>query len=168
LTDVVDPATRSRMMAGIKGKNTRPEMLVRRGLHAMGFRYRLHDKRLPGKPDLVFPKYRAAIFVHGCFWHGHDCPAFKWPKTREPFWREKISANQKRDKQQIADLVRAGWNVSVVWECALRSKRPDELATLLRLLATWMQQREIAAEWSDDPITFEVFSGSRDENTCCR
>ncbi|WP_417480315.1 very short patch repair endonuclease [Maricaulis maris] len=168
MPDVVDSATRSRMMAGIKAKNTKPEMLVRRGLHAMGFRYRLHDKRLPGKPDLVLPKYRSVIFVHGCFWHGHDCPAFKWPKTREKFWREKILTNRKRDEKQISDLVRSGWRVSVVWECALRSKTPDKVETTLKLLASWIEQREIAAEKSDDPTPFEVFPGSGDKDARCR
>ena len=119
------------MMAGIKGKNTRPEMLVRRGLHAMGFRFLLHDKRLPGKPDLVFPKYRAAIFVHGCFWHGHDCPAFKWPKTREAFWRAKILNNIARDQRHNALLRQSGWNVIVVWEC--RTKPEAIEPTLLKI-----------------------------------
>jgi DNA mismatch endonuclease, patch repair protein len=131
LPDVVDPATRSRMMAGVKAKDTRPEMLLRQGLHAMGFRYRLHDKCLPGKPDLVFPKYRSVIFVHGCFWHGHDCPAFKWPKTREAFWREKIMGNIARDQRQNALLRQSGWNVIVVWEC--RTKPVAIKQTLLKI-----------------------------------
>ena len=93
MADVVDRKTRSRMMSGIRGKNTRPELLIRKGLHARGFRFRLHDKRLPGKPDLVLPKYSAVIFVHGCFWHGHDCHLFKWPQSRREFWRKKITRN---------------------------------------------------------------------------
>jgi DNA mismatch endonuclease, patch repair protein len=97
MADIVPKAKRSEMMAGIRGKNTRPEMLVRRALHAHGYRFRLHRKDLPGKPDIVLPKYRAVIFVHGCFWHGHDCHLFKWPKTREDFWIQKIKNNQERD-----------------------------------------------------------------------
>ena len=166
--DVHDKKTRSYNMSRIKGKDTKPEMLVRKYLFAHGFRYRLHVKALPGKPDIVLPKYKTVIFVHGCFWHGHNCPAFKWPKTREKFWREKISTNRKRDIQQINDLVRAGWRVSVVWECAIRSKAPEKLETFLRLLANWIEQREIAAEESDEPSPLQVFPGGRDESTRSR
>lgn len=90
MADVVTPEKRSKMMSGIQGKNTKPELTIRKGLHALGFRYRLHGKTLPGKPDLVFPKYKAVIFIHGCFWHAHHCHLFKWPSTRVDFWQEKI------------------------------------------------------------------------------
>src|SRR3954470_16295918 len=90
MADVVSSGVRSRMMAGIRGTNTAPEMILRRALHAEGFRYRLHDRRLPGKPDMVFPRHHAVIFAHGCFWHGHDCHLFKWPSTRPEFWQTKI------------------------------------------------------------------------------
>ena len=97
MADVVDSAVRSRIMSNIRGKDTRPEMTVRRGLHARGFRYRLHDRRLPGRPDLVFPRCHALILVHGCFWHGHNCHLFRWPESRAEFWRGKINGNKARD-----------------------------------------------------------------------
>lgn len=121
MADIVDKATRSRMMSGIRGKDTQPEMIVRRALHKAGYRFRLHRKDLPGKPDIVLPKYKTAIFVHGCFWHGHDCKHFKWPKTRPEFWREKIGKNVERDRMAIAELEKLGWNVKVVWECEVKS-----------------------------------------------
>ena len=107
------------MMAAIRGTNTKPEILLRRALHAAGFRFRLHVKNLPGKPDIVLPKYRIAIFVHGCFWHGHDCKNFRMPKTRRAFWRNKIRGNQKRDDQAQELLKSSGWRVATVWECAV-------------------------------------------------
>lgn len=122
MADVVDPATRSRMMSGIRGKNTKPELLIRKALHARGFRYRLHCKDLPGNPDMCLPKYRAVIFVHGCFWHGHDCHLFKWPKTRPEFWREKIGRNRAVDEAALLALHEAGWKVATVWECALKGR----------------------------------------------
>lgn len=122
MADVVSPEVRSRMMSGIRGKNTKPEMIIRRGLHAKGFRYILHDKRLPGKPDLVFPKYRAVIFVHGCFWHGHDCHLFKWPKTRASFWQKKIERNREIDAEVISRLTAEGWRWAVIWECAIKRR----------------------------------------------
>lgn len=121
-------------MAAIGGKDTKPEMQIRKALHSRGFRYRLNDRRLPGRPDIVLPKYSAVIFVHGCFWHGHDCHLFKWPKTRESFWREKIATNVERDERRIAELQQMGWRVATVWECALRGRErlnSDELATKL-------------------------------------
>lgn len=110
------------MMAGIGPANTRPEMLLRRGLHALGWRYRLHDRRLPGRPDLVFPGRRAVIFVNGCFWHGHDCHLFKWPRSREQFWRDKIAGNILRDERTRRDLEALGWRVADVWECTLKGR----------------------------------------------
>ncbi len=122
MVDVVDPATRSRMMAGIQGKNTKPELLVRKYLHSLGLRFRLHAKELPGKPDLVFPKYKAAVFVHGCFWHRHaGCKYATTPNSREQFWTNKLSENVARDSYQIAALKGLGWRVFVVWECELRN-----------------------------------------------
>jgi DNA mismatch endonuclease (patch repair protein) len=111
--DVVTPEVRSRMMAGIKGKDTKPELVIRSALHRAGFRFRLHYKNMPGRPDLVFPRYRAVVFVHGCFWHGHDCHLFRWPSTREEFWREKIGRNVARDSQQTSTLLDTGWRVAV-------------------------------------------------------
>ena len=138
MPDVVDPATRSRMMAGIRGKDTRPELTIRRGLHARGFRYRLHDRRLPGKPDLVFPARRSAIFVHGCFWHGHGCPMFRWPGSRVDFWRTKIEGNRARDAAAQAGLVAVGWRVLTVWECALKGKGRLPIDRVLDLASTWL------------------------------
>lgn len=138
MTDIVDKATRSRMMSGIRGKNTKPEMLIRKALHAQGFRYRLHVRDLPGKPDIVLPRYRAVIFVHGCFWHGHDCPLFKLPATREEFWNEKISRNRINDRKAKEALLAAGWRVSVVWECALKGKGKQDNAMLIDHLGSWL------------------------------
>ncbi|MEE4623183.1 very short patch repair endonuclease [Pseudomonas alliivorans] len=138
MTDVVDIATRSRMMAGIQGKNTSPELLIRKALHAKGFRFRIHAKHLPGKPDLVLPKYNAAIFVHGCFWHGHDCRFFKIPQTRPEFWMEKIGTNQARDLAQIAALQALGWRVLVIWECAIRSMKKQKTMLLIDLVGEWL------------------------------
>lgn len=121
MVDVVDKATRSRMMSGIQGKNTKPELLVRKYLHAKGLRFRLHVKELPGKPDLVFSKYKAVVFVHGCFWHRHaGCKYATTPSSREQFWENKLSENVSRDAYQLAALIELGWRVFVVWECELR------------------------------------------------
>lgn len=138
MPDIVDPGTRSRMMAGIRGRNTKPEILVRSLLHRQGFRFRLHVRNLPGKPDMVFPRYHAVIFVHGCFWHGHDCPLFKWPSTRPEFWREKIGRNQANDYRTNAALIASGWRVGVVWECAIRGAGKD-LEGVTRRLADWLR-----------------------------
>jgi len=122
MTDVVDPAKRSLMMAGIRGKHTKPELTVRGMLHAAGFRFRLHRKDLPGKPDLVLPKYRAVILVHGCFWHAHvGCRLAAVPVSNSEFWQAKLNANRERDRRQLAELRSLGWSVLVVWECATRS-----------------------------------------------
>jgi DNA mismatch endonuclease, patch repair protein len=121
------------MMSGIRGKNTSPEVAVRKALFARGFRFRLHDKRLPGAPDIVLPKFRSVIFVHGCFWHGHGCRAFKWPKTREEFWRAKIEGNIQRDLRVCRELRRRGWRVKIVWECSIGKGKqcPEQLVDRL-------------------------------------
>ncbi|MCH5511829.1 DNA mismatch endonuclease Vsr [Pseudomonas syringae] len=138
MIDVVDSATRSRMMAGIQGKNTSPELLIRKALHARGFRFRIHAKHLPGKPDLILPKYKAVIFIHGCFWHGHDCRFFKVPKTRTEFWLEKIGKNKTRDSTQIASLQFLGWRVLVIWECAVRCMKKQHSTLLVDLVSNWV------------------------------
>ena len=122
VTDVLTPEQRRLVMSRIRGKDTKPEMLLRRGLHGRGLRYRLHGAGIPGKPDMVFPKYRAVVLVHGCFWHGHGCSLFKWPQTRAVFWETKISRNMERDREVRVALKKAGWRAIVVWECALRGK----------------------------------------------
>lgn len=138
MIDIVNESTRSKMMAGIKNKNTKPELIVRKALHATGFRYSLHDKNLPGKPDLVFPKYKAVIFIHGCFWHQHNCHLFKWPKTRSEFWKTKITGNVERDRRQIEELKNQGWRVLIIWECRLKGKLKDPLETLISDVKTWL------------------------------
>ena len=120
-------------MSGIQGKNTKPELIIRKGLHALGFRYRTHDKRLPGKPDLVFARYHAVIFVHGCFWHGHkNCKDFRIPKTRSEWWREKLEGNVARDRKKQAELRKLGWKIKVIWACQLKSEnKKQKLGTKL-------------------------------------
>src|SRR6202158_3633588 len=118
--DVLTSEQRRLNMSRIRGKDTKPEMLLRRGLHAAGLRFRLHGAKLPGKPDMVFPKYRAVILIHGCFWHGHDCPLFKMPATRPEFWAKKISGNRERDLRTAKALQLAGWRLLTIWECSLK------------------------------------------------
>ncbi len=129
MADVHTKAQRSYNMSRIKGKDTKPEMLVRKHLHAQGFRYKLHDKTLPGKPDLVLPKYKTVIFIHGCFWHGHaKCKYFTIPKTRTEWWTEKIAKNKANDEKAVKLLRKEGWKIITVWECKLK---PAQLNTTL-------------------------------------
>lgn len=123
MTDVLTKEQRQRNMRNIKGKNTKPELTLRRALHARGLRYRLHQRDLPGCPDLVFPKYRAAIFVHGCFWHRHGCKYTSTPSTRKDFWEQKFLQNVKRDEKAVKELKQAGWRVGIVWECELKKSQ---------------------------------------------
>jgi len=146
MPDVVDRETRSRMMSGIRGQDTRLELIVRRNLHAMGFRYRLHGKRLPGKPDLVFPKYHAVIFINGCFWHGHDCHLFRWPSTRHEFWHNKIGRTIERDQENNAALIDAGWRVLWIWECAIKGRGKLPLESVIRNAADWLRSSESFGE----------------------
>ena len=146
MADVVDPATRSRMMSGIRGKNTKPELLIRKALHARGFRYRIHCKDLPGNPDLCLPKHRAVIFVHGCFWHGHGCHLFRWPKTRPEFWREKIGRNQTVDAASEQALAEAGWRQAVIWECALKGRNRLALEDVISTCADWLTSNRLRLE----------------------
>jgi DNA mismatch endonuclease (patch repair protein) len=139
VADIVDAATRSRMMSGIRGANTRPEMAIRRALHRRGFRYRLHSPRVPGKPDLVFPSLRAVVFVHGCFWHGHDCRFFRAPATRPEFWKEKIAGNRARDAKVRALLSASGWRQMVIWECALRGQGAAAVDEVAGKVARWLR-----------------------------
>ncbi len=148
MSDIVDQATRSRMMAGIRSQNTRPEVILRRALHARGFRYRLHDKRLPGKPDLVFPRYAAVCLVHGCFWRRHPwCAYATTPATRPEFWQAKFDANTARDQRNRRKLLEAGWRVATVWECALRKGGEAEVVSKLD---RWL--RGGAQEFNANPI----------------
>lgn len=137
--DVVTPAVRSRMMRNIRGKNTKPEIIIRKGLHHRGFRYRLHNKLLPGKPDIVLARYHAVIFVNGCFWHGHECNLFKWPKSNSEFWKEKITANKERDKRNMGLLQKKGWRIKTVWECTIKGKNPAAIEREIDQLAAWIK-----------------------------
>lgn len=125
-------------MSGIRGKNTRPELLIRSALHRRGFRFRLHYGQLPGKPDLVFPKYRALVLINGCFWHGHDCHLFKWPSTRKDFWRSKIGSNQVRDAKNASEYADRGWRAMIIWECALRGRTRRALDEVIAEIARWL------------------------------
>lgn len=146
--DIVDAATRSRMMSGIRGKDTRPEILVRRFLHAAGFRFRLHCRDLPGSPDIVLPGRSVAIQVHGCFWHAHEgCRYATSPRSRKAFWQVKLGQNRARDEAAVARLIEQGWRVLVIWECALRTQA--DLGRLSRRVERWILGRR----------KFSVFSG---------
>ena len=137
VTDIVDQKTRSRMMSGIKGKDTKPELAVRRALHLRSFRFRLHSRKVQGRPDLVLPKHRAVVFVDGCFWHRHEgCRFATNPSTRPEFWSAKFAANVTRDTTVRAMLLKDGWRVATVWECALR--KPEQVAAAIGLLSTWL------------------------------
>lgn len=126
------------MMSGIRAKNTKPELIIRKALHAAGFRYRLHVRNLPAKPDLVFPKYAAVVLIHGCFWHGHDCRYFKIPQTRTEFWQEKINTNAQRDRKQLGELRALGWRILVIWECATRKCDASQSAMLIDYISNWL------------------------------
>jgi DNA mismatch endonuclease (patch repair protein) len=139
MADVVPADVRSRIMAGIRSTNTKPELLLRKGLHARRLRFRLHDRSLPGTPDIVLPRWRAVIQAHGCFWHGHDCHLFKWPKSREDFWRTKIGRNREVDARSDTALHAAGWRVATVWECALKGRTRRDPDAVLDELAGWIR-----------------------------
>lgn len=140
MADITDAGTRSRMMRAIKGKNTLPELSVRHTLHAKGFRFRLHDKSLVGKPDLVLPKWKAVVFVHGCFWHQHGCSNSKIPATRREFWSEKLQSNVRRDEQHLKQLLGEGWRVAVVWECSIRRELKFGDTGLFERLSMWLNE----------------------------
>lgn len=139
MTDRLTQQQRSFNMARIRGRDTRPEMTVRRLLHAQGFRFRLHRRDLPGRPDIVLTRWKTAIFVHGCFWHGHHCPLFRWPASNPDFWRTKIEGNMSRDAAALLSLHSTGWRSLVVWECALKGRgrlTPEALAEALASFIT--------------------------------
>lgn len=147
MSDIVASATRSRMMSGIKGKNSRPEIIIRKLLFAAGHRFRLHRKDLPGTPDIVLTSRKVAVFVHGCFWHMHtNCKYAKLPSTRQEFWQEKLAGNVKRDQKAIDALMSSGWRVLVVWECSTRNAAA--LALLRNTLVSWIESGEIYGEIS--------------------
>lgn len=146
MADIVSPEKRSQMMAGIKGKDTKPEIAIRKALFALGLRYRIHDKRLPGKPDLVFPGRKAVVFIDGCFWHGHDCHLFKMPSTRQDFWSSKIGSNRQRDAKVRAQLQEAGWRCLTVWECAYKGRTRLPFHALIATIAEWLDSSERTGE----------------------
>ncbi len=138
MVDIVPPETRSKMMSGIRGQNTKPELIIRKELHRMGFRFRLHDKKLPGKPDIVLPRYRSVIMIHGCFWHRHECSLFKWPSSRKIFWRKKLEGNHLKDEQNETELIKLGWRILVVWECSLKGSNRMDLGCLMDKIKEWI------------------------------
>ena len=144
--DIVDTLKRSSMMSGIKNKDTTGELLIRKSLHRLGFRYQLHRKDMPGKPDLVFPKFKALIFVNGCFWHAHNCHLFKWPSSRPEFWQQKINSNKVRDEINLEKLTDLGWKTLVIWECALKGKTRRDLNEVIHTAANWIQYDSLNAE----------------------
>lgn len=134
------------MMAAIRGKDTRPELAVRRGLHALGFRYSLHSNRFPGRPDIVLPKYRAVVWVHGCYWHGHNCDEVKPAASNESYWSPKITKNRERDARNLAAVEAAGWRHLTIWECSFRRKGAAALEETIWNAAKWLQQGKGNAE----------------------
>lgn len=138
MADIVSKKKRSEIMSRIGGKDTKPEMIVRKGLHRLGYRYRLHIKKLPGKPDVYFPKYNALIEVNGCFWHGHDCHIYRLPKSRTDYWKKKIERNRERDKQNFKKIIDMGYRLLVVWECSLKGKEKKNLGDLLAEIEKWL------------------------------
>lgn len=141
MADIISPEQRSALMSRIRGKDTKIELEVRHGLHAIGFRYRLGGAGLPGRPDIVLPKYRTVVFVHGCFWHGHSCHLFRLPETRRDFWQAKIGANRERDARQIDQLQHAGWDVETIWECELRNQSTERRAGVIIALGERIRTR---------------------------
>lgn len=146
MADIVSAEVRSQMMSGIRSKHTKPELLIRRELHKRGFRFRLHDRRLPGKPDIIFPRYRAVIFVHGCFWHGHNCHLFKMPSSRTEFWQTKIQRNKELDTIAQMALTNLDWRQGIVWECALKGKTKIPLDDVILRCAVWLHNKSPALE----------------------
>lgn len=137
VADTRTPAQRRRIMQAVRTKDTGPEWIVRRALHSRGYRYRLHDKRLPGKPDIVLPGRKVAIFVHGCFWHGHECPKGALPKSKLDYWGPKLAANRERDAARTGELEQLGWRVLTVWQCETRDRE-----ALAERLIEFMSRRE--------------------------
>jgi DNA mismatch endonuclease (patch repair protein) len=144
-------------MSGIRGKNTKPEIFLRKALHAEGFRFRIHAS-LSGKPDLVFPKWKAVIFVNGCFWHAHTCHLFRWPKSRPEFWHTKISSNVARDGLNISKLLEAGWRVGIVWECAFKGRTRLDSSLLIKRCSMWLKSDRKRFELAGEEVCAVVSS----------
>lgn len=144
--DTVDRQTRSKIMASVGQKDTGAEIILRAALHRAGLRYRLHDRSLPGSPDLVFTRFRAAIFVHGCYWHAHGCYRSTVPRSRQEFWASKFAANRLRDERNVRLLLEAGWRVLTVWECALKGKLALPSDSVVRRVKTWLNSTDLNSE----------------------
>ncbi|GAM11344.1 putative very short patch repair endonuclease [Geobacter sp. OR-1] len=151
MADIVSSDKRSQMMSGIKGKNTKLEILVRRGLFSRRMRFRLHVTKLPGKPDLVFAKYRTVVFVNGCFWHGHNCSLFRLPSTNSDFWKQKIQKNRENDAKHKKQLAETGWKTITIWECTVRGKKQEVVTQVLDALAEMISQPSLLKELSKPP-----------------
>lgn len=145
MVDIVSKEQRSQMMSGIRAKNTKPELVIRKNLFAEGFRYKLHDQKLPGKPDLVFPKFKTVIFINGCFWHGHDCDLFRMPSTNRDFWEIKINANKSNDLKNYDLLLASGWRIVTIWECAIKGRRKLDFKSLIGLVSEFLRNDSGAA-----------------------
>lgn len=131
-------------MAAVRARDTKPELMIRRALHGAGLRYRLNVRDLPGKPDIVLPRYRAVVFVHGCFWHRHECDLFRWPESRTEFWRDKLDGNAVRDRNASEALDKAGWRQAVIWECALKGRKKRDFQDTMQRLIAWIRSDEQA------------------------
>lgn len=140
MKDRLSKAARSRLMSSVRNKNTNPELNVRKALFAMGIRYRLHNKKLPGCPDLVFPKYNAIIFINGCFWHNHHCKHGRLPKTNRAFWLEKLKGNALRDKRNVIQLKNMGWRIKVIWSCTLKNKIKFDSDKCVEEIVNWLHE----------------------------
>ena len=150
MMDTVDKRTRSKIMSKVGRKSTGPETKLRKALYARGYRYRINVKKLPGSPDIVLPKYKAAIFVHGCFWHRHEgCKYATTPKTRVEFWTKKFEANIVRDARNTKAMIESGWRVIVVWECAIKKKNDEEFDALVDDIVKWLRDKEVFREFPD-------------------
>ncbi len=154
MADVLTSEQRQRNMRNIHGKNTKPELLLRRALHKCGLRYRLYGRDLPGCPDLVLPRYRTVIFVHGCFWHRHGCAATSTPATRPEFWKKKFADNVARDKKAVESLLANGWRVIIVWECALKDHARKELPVLCEQIVHTLRAEKHCAVCMQYPPSF--------------
>lgn len=153
MTDVLRPEDRRLNMSRIRGKNTKPELLVRRGLHSRGIRYRLHGRSLPGRPDLVFPRFHTVAVVHGCFWHSHACTRSKIPETNADFWMHKLAANAVRDRKAIDEVKAEGWRILAIWECSLRGSRRHNIVLLIEQCCHFIRSsREVVCELSENDM----------------
>lgn len=159
MVDTVSKSVRSRIMASVRQRDTAPEMRLRKALHRLGLRFRLHDRKLPGSPDLVFPRFRSVVFVHGCFWHAHGCKYSTTPSARLEFWAEKFAANKARDERNVNLLLASGWRVLTVWECALREKREKSDEKVARRVTRWLSGHRRSAE-----IEGSIRHSSKDES----